>query len=126
MREVVLELQVLGKIFPGHPNIVTFWGTAASFPTSRQTGKPYVGLIFELCENGSLYKAIHSSGRCALSFNDKIRVALEIARGMAFLHSKAIIHRDLNSRNVLLDSNMRAKIADFGCAVCHVNHQFSP
>ena len=56
MREVVLELQVLGKIFPGHPNVVTFWGTAASFPTSRQTIKPYIGLIFELSQNSEALK----------------------------------------------------------------------
>jgi len=120
MREVVLELQVLGKVFPGHPNVVAFWGTASSFPTARQqpAAKPYVGLVFELCQGGSLYRALHPGpgARCALGFADRARVAAEIARGMAFLHSKAIIHRDLNSRNVLLDAGMRAKIADFGCA----------
>ena len=41
---LTFELQVLWKYFL-HPNIVTFWGTAASLPTSQQTGKPYVGLM---------------------------------------------------------------------------------
>ena len=50
------------------------------------------------------------------SFSWGLRIAIlsDIAEGMAFLHSKNMIHRDLKSLNVLLDDMGRAKIADFG------------
>jgi serine/threonine protein kinase len=45
-----------------------------------------------------------------------LRIATDITNGMAFLHSKRIIHRDLKSTNILLDLNWRAKVADFGAS----------
>jgi len=46
----------------------------------------------------------------------KLRLCLQIARGLAYLHDRAppIIHRDLSSANVLLDRSLNAKISDFG------------
>lgn len=113
MRELLLELSVLVRI--RHPNIVTFWGTAADFP-SGGGGKPYIGMVFELCSKGSLYKALHNNGGKRVPFRDKMRYALEVARGMSYIHAKGIIHRDLNSRNILLTDQSHAKVADFGCA----------
>ena len=45
-----------------------------------------------------------------------MKYALEVARGMSYIHAKGIIHRDLNSRNILLTHEGHAKVADFGCA----------
>lgn len=70
MRELLLELSVLVRI--RHPNIVTFWGTAADFP-SGGGGKPYIGMVFELCSKGSLYKALHNNGGKRVPFRDKMR-----------------------------------------------------
>mmetsp|Transcript_5974 Transcript_5974/g.21056 ORF Transcript_5974/g.21056 Transcript_5974/m.21056 type:complete len:295 (+) Transcript_5974:794-1678(+) len=113
MRELLLELSVLVRI--RHPNIVTFWGTAAEFPLTSGS-KPYMGMVFELCHKGSLYKALHQHGGKKLPFKEKMRFALEVSRGMSYVHAKGIIHRDLNSRNVLITDQMHAKVADFGCA----------
>mmetsp|Transcript_22767 Transcript_22767/g.53830 ORF Transcript_22767/g.53830 Transcript_22767/m.53830 type:complete len:463 (+) Transcript_22767:139-1527(+) len=113
MRELLLELSVLVRI--RHPNVVTFWGTAADFP-SNPNAKPYIGMVFELCSRGSLYKTLHNNSGKPVPFKDKMRFALEVARGMAYIHSKGIIHRDLNSRNILLTDTSQAKVADFGCA----------
>mmetsp|Transcript_33466 Transcript_33466/g.53893 ORF Transcript_33466/g.53893 Transcript_33466/m.53893 type:complete len:436 (-) Transcript_33466:293-1600(-) len=115
MRELLLELSVLVRI--RHPNIVTFWGTAADFPLAP--GKPYIGMVFELCSLGSLYKSLHQvaqKGGKRLGFKEKMKYALEVARGMSYIHAKGIIHRDLNSRNILLTDQGHAKVADFGCA----------
>jgi len=51
-----------------------------------------------------------------LNWNQKINFALDIARAMNYLHSRnsPILHRDLKSLNILLDSSMRIKLADFG------------
>jgi len=45
-----------------------------------------------------------------------IRMALEVARGMQYLHQKHFIHRDLKSHNLLVDEEWTVKVADFGIA----------
>ena len=49
-----------------------------------------------------------------LSLKERITILLQIARGMSFLHSKGVIHRDLKCENILMDDHMCAKIADLG------------
>ena len=88
MRELLLELSVLVRI--RHPNIVTFWGTAADFPATGG-GKPYIGMVFELCSKGSLYKALHNNAGKRLPFKDKMRCALAFVRPLSFLHVAHII-----------------------------------
>jgi serine/threonine protein kinase len=45
-----------------------------------------------------------------------IKMAMDVAEGMAYLHSKNIIHRDLKSHNLLVDESWTVKVADFGYA----------
>ena len=49
----------------------------------------------------------------------RLRVVLDVAEGMAQMHAKRYIHRDLKSDNVLLDEEGRAKVADLGLARTH-------
>ena len=116
MRELLLELRVLVQI--RHPNLVGFWGTALDFPTTS-SAHPSLSLVFEMCHIGSLHKRLfEESKNCAkLSMLQKITIGMQVAVGLNYLHSKNIIHRDLNTRNVLLTNDLTAKIADFGCAV---------
>lgn len=70
-------------------------------------------MVLELMR-GSLYQWLHSGEQ--ISMNLRWQVALDIAKGIADLHARSILHRDLKSFNVLLDSQYHAKISDFGLA----------
>ena len=96
-----------------HPSIVQCLGCCWEPPSN-------FALICELCERGSLDKFLKSQpsfawrGSQAVSY--KSRWALQIAQGVAHLHSlePPIIHRDLKCGNVLIDHGMHAKLTDFG------------
>ncbi|KAK4753567.1 hypothetical protein SAY87_001671 [Trapa incisa] len=100
------EVNLLVKL--RHPNIVQFLGAV----TER---KPLM-LITEYLRGGDLHQYLRSKG--ALSPSTSINFALDIARGMAYLHNEpnVIIHRDLKPRNVLLvnSSADHLKVGDFG------------
>jgi serine/threonine protein kinase len=117
MRQLLLELRVLVQI--RHPNVVGFWGTALEFPGTSGSSQASLSMVFEMCHNGSLHRRLfeRNNSDAPLTTLQKVRVGLQVALGLTYLHSKAIIHRDLNSRNVLLTTDLVAKIADFGCAV---------
>ncbi|CAA3021106.1 serine threonine- kinase STY46-like [Olea europaea subsp. europaea] len=100
------EVNLLVKL--RHPNIVQFLGAV----TLR---KPLM-LITEYLRGGDLHQYLKEKG--ALNPSTAVSFALDIARGMAYLHSEpnVIIHRDLKPRNVLLvnSSADHLKVGDFG------------
>lgn len=72
-------------------------------------------LVTEFVPGGSLKELIHDSD-LPLPWEQRIRFAKDIACGMAYLHSKNIIHRDLNSLNCLVREDKTVIVADFGLA----------
>ncbi|KZV31074.1 hypothetical protein F511_31384 [Dorcoceras hygrometricum] len=100
------EVNLLVKL--RHPNIVQFLGAV--------TEKKPLMLITEYLRGGDLYQHLKEKG--ALSPSTAINFALDIARGIAYLHSEpnVIIHRDLKPRNILLvnSSADHLKVGDFG------------
>ena len=88
-----------------HPNIVQYLGCVISPPTYC--------LVLEFCDAGDLYRALRLPTPPTLM----LRVARAVASGMAYLHRRHIMHRDLKSSNVLLDTAGGVKLTDFGVAV---------
>ncbi|XP_074576044.1 putative serine/threonine-protein kinase-like protein CCR3 [Curcuma longa] len=81
-------------------------------------------LVYEYMKNGALYDHLHpKNGEESSALNSwkmRIKVLLDAARGIEYLHSYAvppIIHRDIKSSNILLDANWVARVSDFGLSM---------
>ncbi|PON48767.1 Phosphorylase kinase, gamma catalytic subunit [Parasponia andersonii] len=104
------EIQTLGNI--RHRNIVRL----LAFCSNKETNL----LVYEYMRNGSLGEALHNGKKGAfLGWNLRYKIAIEAAKGLCYLHhdcSPLIVHRDVKSNNILLNSNFEAHVADFGLA----------
>ncbi|KAH0795431.1 TKL family protein kinase [Histomonas meleagridis] len=107
----VREVFILATI--QNPFLVQFLGYTDTYPYC---------IVTQFVECGSLYDALnHSPSSPTLSNTDKTNIAMCIAYGMNSLHKCQIIHRDLKSLNILLDSNSLPKIIDFGISRFHTS-----
>ncbi|PQP98508.1 leucine-rich repeat receptor-like protein kinase PXC2 [Prunus yedoensis var. nudiflora] len=101
------EVKGLGKI--KHHNLVALEGYY--WTPSLQL------LIYEYIPCGSLYKNLHDGlGKSCLTWRQRFNIILGMAKGLAHLHQINIIHYNLKSTNVLIDSSGAPKVGDFGLA----------
>ncbi|KAL0910546.1 hypothetical protein M5K25_021540 [Dendrobium thyrsiflorum] len=77
---------------------------------------PILFIITEYLSGGSLWALLRKLDHSPLPLDNLISIALDVARGMEYIHSQGVIHRDLKSGNILFDKNLCVKIADFGVA----------
>lgn len=71
-------------------------------------------IVMEYMTRGSLCGVLRSNE--PLEWSVRIKIATDMAKGLAFLHDKRFLHRDIKSLNVLLDEHFNAKLCDFGLA----------
>ncbi|KAJ6429618.1 hypothetical protein OIU84_021093 [Salix udensis] len=90
-----------------HPNVLLFMGAV----TSPQR----LCIVTEFLPRGSLFRLLQRN-TTKLDWRRRVHMALDIARGMNYLHhcNPPIIHRDLKSSNLLVDKNWTVKVGDFG------------
>ena len=89
-----------------HPNVV------AVIDAGEDGGRPYI--VFEYCDGETLKDRIDRQG--GLPLDEAAAYAIEVGRGLAAAHARRLVHRDVKPQNVLIDSEGRAKVTDFGIA----------
>jgi len=75
-------------------------------------------IVTEYMENGSLRSLLNTR---AITSAERVKISKDIALGLKYLHSQNILHRDLTSKNILLNKSMGAKVADFGLSKQKIN-----
>eukprot|EP00890_Picochlorum_soloecismus_P002134 jgi/Picsp_1/2921/NSC_01146-R1_flag-tagged protein kinase domain of mitogen-activated protein kinase kinase kinase len=117
VRDFKREVSIMKKL--RHPNILQLMGAC--------TTPPNLCIVSEYVSKGSLFKILHKSKEQPLSMERKIRIALDAAKGIHYLHTcrPPIIHGDLKSPNLLLDRNDVVKVCDFGLSRVKISSKFS-
>ncbi|KAL9994804.1 putative protein kinase RLK-Pelle-LRR-VIII-1 family [Helianthus debilis subsp. tardiflorus] len=106
-KEFLTEIELLSRLH--HRNLVSLLGFC------DEEGEQM--LVYEFMSNGTLRDHLSEKYKESLSFAMRLRIASGASKGIHYLHSEAnppIFHRDIKATNILLDSKLIAKVADFG------------
>jgi serine/threonine protein kinase len=109
--ELLQEIQneIVMQSILRHPNIAILMGVIPKIPD--------IYIVFEHVSQGSLYDMLHmKKSTIDLSVKERIRIARDAATVFEYMHHLGIVHRDIKSHNVLIDSSFHVKVCDFGLA----------
>nr|GME02455.1 L-type lectin-domain containing receptor kinase IV.1-like [Ipomoea batatas] len=109
MRAFIAEVVSMGRLC--HRNLVPLLGYC------RRKGELF--LVYEYMLNGSLDKYLYRQPNWSLGWNQRFGVIKGVASALLYLHEEweqVVVHRDVKASNVLLDSEMNARLGDFGLA----------
>lgn len=98
-----------------HPNIVNIYDVGS------ENGLHYI--VMEYVEGVTLKTYIEKKGR--LTYKESVSIAIQVGRGMEAAHAKNIIHRDIKPQNILISTEGKAKVTDFGIAKAVSNNTIS-
>ncbi|XVE93924.1 hypothetical protein REPUB_Repub01dG0236000 [Reevesia pubescens] len=104
-KEFAQEVFIMRKV--RHKNVVQFIGAC--------TKPPSLCIVTEFMSGGSVYDYLHKQ-KGVFKLPSLLKVAIDVSKGMNYLHQNNIIHRDLKAANLLMDENEVVKVADFGVA----------
>ncbi len=89
-----------------HPNIVNIYDVGS------ENGQYYI--VMECIEGITLKTYIEKKGQ--LSFKEAVSIAIQVGRGIESAHNKHIIHRDIKPQNIIISTEGKVKVTDFGIA----------
>ncbi|KAL3621016.1 hypothetical protein CASFOL_035928 [Castilleja foliolosa] len=108
LKEYASEVKIISQL--RHRNLVQLMGWC------HQRGE--LLLVYEFMPNGSLDSHLFKS-KSILAWEVRYKIAQGLASGLLYLHEeweRCVVHRDIKSSNIMLDSNFNAKLGDFGLA----------
>ncbi|XP_076941532.1 serine/threonine-protein kinase 54-like [Bidens hawaiensis] len=104
-----------------HPNVTKMIGATMSMKTNSRSKKSKTEsdccIVSEFVKGGSLRSYLLKNRKKKLPMKTVIQFALDIAKGLRYLHSKRIIHHDVKPENILIDNQNKLKLTDFGESV---------
>nr|XP_043631444.1 LEAF RUST 10 DISEASE-RESISTANCE LOCUS RECEPTOR-LIKE PROTEIN KINASE-like 1.2 [Erigeron canadensis] len=107
VQQFMNEVEILTRL--RHQNLVSLYGC-----TSRKSRE--LLLVYEYISNGTVADHLHGdmAKPSPLKWRTRMKIAIETANALVYLHASEIIHRDVKTTNILLDESFCVKVADFG------------
>ena len=116
LREFMAEISSMGRL--QHKNLVQMRGWC------RKSNE--LMLVYDYMPNGSLDRYIFHKPKKLLNWQQRRQVLADVAEGLNYLHhgwDQVVVHRDIKSSNILLDSDMRGRLGDFGLAKLYSHNE---
>ncbi|PWA89204.1 mitogen-activated protein kinase kinase kinase 3 [Artemisia annua] len=104
LKQLNQEIALLSQL--SHPNIVQYYGS--------EMGEETLSVYLEYVSGGSIHKLLQEYG----AFREPViqNYTRQVLSGLAYLHGRNTVHRDIKGANILVDPNGEIKLADFGMA----------